>query len=61
MKNLGVEPYELDVLIDALRDYAEGADRYEADDEEEANRIIGFAITARALMARAEYLKENHG
>lgn len=47
---------ELNVIIDALRDYAEGSDRYEADDEEEAERITGFGVTAREIKARAEEL-----
>lgn len=59
MQNLEIERYELDVLIDALRDYADGAERYEADDSDAAELIIEFGITARGLIARAETLRQS--
>jgi hypothetical protein len=47
---------ELHVLIDSLRDYAEGADRFEADGEDEAQRIAGYGEIAQALIPQAEML-----
>ena len=58
---LDLSTSEADLLIDALRDYAEGADKYEADDADEEAVIAGFADEARTLIARAEALREGEG
>lgn len=45
---------EKEIVADALRDYAEGSDKYEADDEAEARTIARFGEAARAVLARIE-------
>ena len=53
MTNLTLTPTERDVVADALRDYAEGCDDYEADPDELA-KVAAYGIVARDVLARID-------